>query len=118
MERQPYAVTLRRYQEVFGKKKFAKRRAEEEKEARKRKLELILFAPVVIKISHLNLGEAYVAMVVTMSSMKNVFQNTIRSTFPFLKMEMNSSVMCYKVKPSEGSRPSNETWEEEESDYD
>ena len=27
--------------------------------------------------------------------------------------------MCYKVKPSESSRPSNEKWEEEEeSDYD
>ena len=26
--------------------------------------------------------------------------------------------MCYKVKPSEGSRPSNEEWEEEESDND
>ena len=38
MERQPYAITSRRYQEVFEKKKLAKRRAEEEKEARKRKL--------------------------------------------------------------------------------
>ena len=37
MERQPYAVTSRRYQEVFEKKKLAKRRAEEEKEARKQK---------------------------------------------------------------------------------
>jgi len=26
--------------------------------------------------------------------------------------------MCYKVKPSESSRPSNEKWEKEESDYD
>jgi len=25
--------------------------------------------------------------------------------------------MCYKVKPSEGSSPSNGKWEEEESDY-
>ena len=32
----PYAITSRRYQEVFEKKKLAKRRAEEEK-ARKRK---------------------------------------------------------------------------------
>ena len=56
--------------------------------------------------------------IVTMPSMKNVFQNTIRSTFPFLKMEMNFSVTCYKVKPSESSRPSNEKWEEEESDCD
>ena len=77
---------------------------------------MILLAPVVIKLTHPNLGEAYVAMIVTMPSMKNVFQNTIRSTFPFLKM--NSSVTCYKVKPSESSRPSNEKWEEEESDYD
>jgi len=53
---------------------------------------LILLAPVVIKLSNLNLGEAYIAMVVTMPSMENVFQNIIRSTFPFLKMEMNSSV--------------------------
>ena len=37
MERQPYALTSRRYQEVFEKKKFVKRRTEEEKEARKRK---------------------------------------------------------------------------------
>ena len=37
MERQPYAITSRRYQEVFEKKKLAKRTAEEEKEARKRK---------------------------------------------------------------------------------
>jgi hypothetical protein len=54
---------------------------------------LILLAPVVIKLSHLNLGQAYVAVIVTMPSMKNVFQNTIRRTFPFLKMDMNSSVM-------------------------
>jgi len=78
---------------------------------------LILLAPVVIKLSHLNQGKAYVVMIV-MPSMKNVFQNTTRSTFPFLKMEMNSSVTCYKVKPSESSRPSNEKWEEEEIDYD
>ena len=32
--------------------------------------------------------------IVTMPSMKNVFQNTIRSTFPFLKMQINSSVTC------------------------
>ena len=31
------AITSRRYQEVFEKKKLAKRRAEEENEARKRK---------------------------------------------------------------------------------
>jgi hypothetical protein len=64
------------------------------------------------------MGKAYIVMIVTMPSMKNVFQNTIRSTFPFLKMEMNSCHMCYKVKLSDSSRPSNEKWEEEESDYD
>jgi hypothetical protein len=37
MDRQPYAITSRRYQEMLEKKKLAKRRAEEEKEARKRK---------------------------------------------------------------------------------
>ena len=37
LERQPYAITSRRYQEVFEKKKLAKRREGEEKEARKRK---------------------------------------------------------------------------------
>jgi hypothetical protein len=37
MERQPYAITARRYQEVFEKKKLAKRRTGEEKVARKRK---------------------------------------------------------------------------------
>ena len=37
MENKPYAITSRRYQEVFEKKKLAKCRAEEEKEARKRK---------------------------------------------------------------------------------
>jgi hypothetical protein len=37
MQRQPYAITSRRYQEVFEKKRLAKRRTEEEKEARKRK---------------------------------------------------------------------------------
>jgi hypothetical protein len=57
-------------------------------------------------------------MIVAMPSMKNVFQNIIRSTFPFVKMEVNSSVTCYKVKPSDSNRPSNEKWEEEESDYD
>jgi hypothetical protein len=36
MERQPYAITSKRYQEVF-EKKLAKHTAEEEKEARKRK---------------------------------------------------------------------------------
>jgi hypothetical protein len=74
---------------------------------------LILLPPVVIKLSHLNLGEAYVAMIVTMPSMKNVFQNTISSTFPFLKMEMNS---CHVLQ--ESSTPSNEKLEEEEGDYD
>ena len=49
--------------------------------------------------------------------MKNVFQSAIRSTFPFLKLEMNSPVTCYKVKPFESSRPSDEKWQEEESDY-
>ena len=38
MERQPYDITSRRYQEVFEKKKLSKRRAEKEKEARRRKL--------------------------------------------------------------------------------
>jgi len=33
----PYTITLRRYQEVFEKKKLANRRAEEEQEARKQK---------------------------------------------------------------------------------
>jgi len=33
----PNAITSRRYQEVFEKKKLAKRRTEEEKEERKRK---------------------------------------------------------------------------------
>jgi len=60
----------------------------------KTRLDSILLTPVGIKLSHLNLGEAYVVMVVTMPSMKNVFQNTIRSTFLFLKMEMNSSGTC------------------------
>jgi hypothetical protein len=36
MDRQPYAITSRRYQEMFEKKKLAKHRAEEKK-ARKRK---------------------------------------------------------------------------------
>ena len=35
LERKPYAITSRRYQEGFEKKKLAKRRAEKEKEARK-----------------------------------------------------------------------------------
>jgi hypothetical protein len=101
---------------MFEKKKLAKRRAEEEKEARKRKrieakekdklmpamttVKRKLFTktgvdsscPAVIKLSHLNLG--YVAMIETKSSMKNLFQNSIRSTLPFLKMVMNSSVTC------------------------
>jgi len=55
---------------------------------------LILLAPVVIKLSYLNLRETYVAMVVTVPSTKNVFQYTVRSTFPFLKMEMDSTVTC------------------------
>ena len=37
MERQLYAITSRRCQEMFEKKKLVKRGAEEEKEARKRK---------------------------------------------------------------------------------
>jgi hypothetical protein len=32
MERQPYAITSRRYEELFEKKKLAKHRAEEEEE--------------------------------------------------------------------------------------
>ena len=36
LEIKPYAITSRRYQEGFEKQKLAKRRAEEEKEARKR----------------------------------------------------------------------------------
>jgi hypothetical protein len=34
MERQPYAITSRRYQEVFEKKKLAKRRAEGKKRSK------------------------------------------------------------------------------------
>jgi hypothetical protein len=37
MARQPYAITSRKYQEIFENKKLAKRRVEKKKEARKRK---------------------------------------------------------------------------------
>jgi len=137
MERQSYAITSRRYQEVFEKKKLAKHRAEEKKRSKKtktygskrkegqtsaccdysrnenysRKLELILLAPVVIKLSHLNLGEAYVAMVVIVPSMKKCIPKYYKEHLSISEDGVEFLChMCYKVKPSEGSRPSNEKW--------
>jgi hypothetical protein len=56
-------------------------------------------------------------MIVTKSSMKNVFQNTKSSTFLFLQMVLNSCHKCYTVKLSKSSRSSNKKWEEK-NDYD
>jgi hypothetical protein len=113
MERQPYAITSKRYQEMFEKKKLAKRRAEEEKEARKQKCieakeKKYKSVPAMTTVKRKLLMKTGVDSscsrchkIITSesgihcndcnkASMKNVFQNTISCTFPFLKMEMSS----------------------------
>ena len=104
---------------MFEKKKLAKRRAEKEKEARKRKRveakeKKDKLVPAVTKVKRKLFTKTGVDpsccschKTITSESgtglrsddsnnafHENVFQNTIRSTFPFLKMEMNSSVTC------------------------
>ena len=115
--KKPYAITSRRYQEVFEKKKLAKRRAEEEKEARKRKCieakekkDKLVPAVTTVKqklFTKTGVDSSWSSCHKTITSeferglrcddCNNAFHekcipNTIRSKFPFLKMEMNSSV--------------------------
>jgi len=122
MERQPYAITSRRYQEVFEKKKLAKRRAEEEKEARKRKCieakekkDKLVPAVTTVKrkfFTTIGVDSTCSSCHKTITSesgrglrcddCNNAFHEKcipkyISSTFPFLKMEMNSSVTCIDI---------------------
>ena len=141
MDRQPYVITSRRYQEVFEKKKLAKRRAEEEK-ARKRKhmdaKEKDILVPSVTTVKRkLFTKTSWFFLLschktITSESGRGLRCDDCNNAFhekcipKYHKEHIPISEdgdeflchMCYKVKPSESSRPSNEKWEEEESDYD
>jgi hypothetical protein len=143
MERQPYAITSRRYHEVFEKKKLANCRAEEEKEARKRK-----------RIEAKEKKDKLVPAVTTVKRKlftKTVFDPSCSSCHKTITSESGINLrcgdcnnafhekcipkyhkehipisedgdeflchMCFKVKPSESSRPSSAKCEEEESDH-
>jgi len=144
MERQPYAITSRRYQEVFEKKKLDKRRAEEEKETRKRKRietkeKKDKLVPAVTTVKRKLFTKTGVDSscsgfhkTITSESGRGLRGDDCNNAFhekcipKYLKEHIHISEdgdeflyhMCYKVKPSESSRPSNKKWEEEESDYD
>jgi len=144
MERQPYTITSRRYQEVFEKKKLAKHRAEGEKEARKRKCikakekkdKLVPGVTTVKRKLFTKIGvdsscSSY-HKTITSESGRGLCCDGCNNTFyekciPKYHKEHNPISedvdeflchMCYKLKPSESSRPSNEKLEEEESEYD
>ena len=144
MERQPYAITSRRYQEVFEKKKLAKCRAEKEKEARKRnqleakekKDKLVptvttvkwkLFTKIGVDSScsscHKTITSEYgrgLRGVDCNNAFHEKYIPKYHKEHIHISEDGNDFLchICYKVKPSESSRPSNEKWEEEESDYD
>ena len=144
MERQPYAITSRRYQEVFEKKKLAKCTAEEEKEVRKRKRieakeKEDKLEPAVTTVKRKLFTKTGVDSscsschkTITCESGRGLCCDDCNNTFHekyipnYHKEHIPISEdgdeflcrMCYKVKLSESSRPSNEKWEEEESDYD
>jgi hypothetical protein len=144
MERQPYAITSRRYQEVFEKKKLAKRGAEEEKEARNRKRieakeKKDKLVPAVTAVKRKLFTKTGVDSscsschkTITSESGRGLLCDDCNNVFhekcivKYHKEHIPISedgdeflcYMCYKVKPSESSRPSSEKGEEEESDYD
>jgi len=141
MEKQPYAITSRRYQEVFEKKKLAKRRAEEEKEARKRKCieakeKKDKLAPAVTTVKRKLFtktgGDSSCSSchkTITSESLRGLrfcdcnnekcIPNYHKEHIPISEdREEFFCHMCYKVKPSKSSRYSNEKWDEEGSDYD
>jgi hypothetical protein len=144
MERQPYAITYRRYQEVFEKKKLTKHRAEEEKEAIKRKRieakeKKDKLVPALTTVKRKLFTKTGVDpscsschKTTTSESGRGLRCNDCNNAFhekcipKYHKEHISISEdgdeflchMCYKVKPSESSRPSNEELEKEESDYD
>ena len=144
MERQPYAITSRRYQEVFEKKKLDKRRAEEEKETRKRKRietkekkDKLVPAVTTVKrklFTKTGIDSSCSSCHKTITSdfgrglrcndCSNAFHEKCIPKYhkEHIPISENGDEflchMCYTVKPSESSRPSNEEWQEEESDYD
>jgi len=129
---------------VFEKKKLAKRRAEEEKEARKRKCikakekkdKLVLAVTTVKRKLFTKIGVdsscSSCHKTITSESGRGLRCDDCTTAFrekcipKYHKEHIPISEdgdeflchMCYKVKPSESSRPSNEKWEEEECDYD
>ena len=129
---------------MFEKKKLAKRRAEEEKEARKRKRveakekkdKVVPAASrVKRKLFTKSGGDSSCSSchkTITSESGKGLRCDDCNNVFhekcipKFLKEHIPIPEdgdeflchMCYKVKPSESSKPSNEEWEEEEGDYD
>jgi hypothetical protein len=139
MERQPNAITSRGYQEMFEKKKLAKRRAEEEKEARKRKRieakgkkdKLVpVMTTVKRKLFRKTGTDSYSSSchkIITSESgvrcddCNNAFHEKCIPKYHKEHTPVSEDGdeflchKCYKVKPSE-SRTSNEKQEEEESD--
>ena len=126
---------------MFEKKKFTKRRAEEEKEARKRKRieqKKDKLVPAVTTVKRklftkngVDSSSSSCHKTITSESGRGLRCDDCNSAFhekciPKYKEHIPISEdgdeflchVCYKVKPSESSTPSNEEWEEDESDYD
>jgi len=128
---------------VFEKKKLAKRRAEEEKEARKRKRieakEKDKLVPAMTTVKRKLFTKTGIDpscsschKTITSESGRGLRCDDCNNAFhekcipKYHKQHIPISEdgdeflchMCYKVKPSESSRPSNEKREEEENDYD
>ena len=129
---------------MFKKKQLAKHRAEEEKEARKRKRigakeKKNKLVPAVTRVKRKLFTKTGVDPSCSSchKTITSVFGRGLRcddcnNTFhencipKYHKEHIPISEdgdeflchMCYKVKPFESSRPSNEKWEEEERDYD
>jgi hypothetical protein len=139
MERQPYAITSRRCQEVFEKKVLAKRRAEEEKARKRKRIEAeekndkLVPAVTTVKrklFTKTAVDSSWSSCHKTITSesgrglrcddCNNAFQEKCipkyhKEHIPI--SEDGDEFLChvrYKVKPSESSKPSNEKWEEEE----
>jgi hypothetical protein len=136
MERQPYTITSRTDQEMFEKKKLVKRRAEEEKEARKRKRiqaeeKKDKLVPAMTTVKRKLLTKTAV------DSSCSSFHKIITTECGIRCDDCNKAFhekcipkyhketipvpedggdflchKCYKVKPPESSRPSNEKREE------
>jgi hypothetical protein len=140
MDRQPYAITSRRYQEMFEKKKLDKHIAEEEKEAIKRKRieerekknKLVPAVTTVKRKLFTKIGFdsscSICHKIITSESgircddCNKVFHEKCIPKYHKEHIPVSEDGdeflchKCYKVKPSKSSRPSNKKWKEESDD--